>query len=80
MTSSRLAVWLLLSLLWAAGVAYVALGSWPTMPLDMPARDPQVQAALARAVQNHVIKHAAFALIPLLLVLTAVIWGRMRRV
>ena len=77
---TRLLVLLILSLLWAAGVAYVALGSWPTMPLDMPARDPRVQAALARAVQNHVIKHAALALIPSLIVLTAVIWRRMRRV
>ena len=75
----RLALPLLLSLLWAAGVAYVALGSWPTLPLDLPARDPQVQAALSRAVQNHVIRHTAAALLPILIVLSAATWRWLRR-
>lgn len=70
---------LLLSLLWAAGVAYVALDSWPTLPLDLPARDPQVQAALARAVQKHVITHAAIVLVPILIVLATAFLRRLRR-
>lgn len=67
---------LLLSLLWAAGVAYVATTSWPTLPLDLPASDPQVQAALSRAVQNHVIRHAAAALLPLLILGLAAVFRR----
>lgn len=70
---------LLLSLLWAAGVAYVAATSWPTLPLDLPARDPQVQAALARAVQNHVIRHAAVALLPLLIMALLAVFRRVGR-
>lgn len=79
MTSLRLAVWLLISLLWIAGVAYLALGSWPTLPLDLPARDPQVQAALARAVRNHLIQHVAVALIPLIALLATAMWRRPKR-
>ena len=75
----RIILLLLLAVLWAAGVAYVALGSWPTLPLDLPARDPQVQAALSRAIQNHVIRHAVVALLPMLIVVAAAVWRRMRR-
>jgi hypothetical protein len=70
---------LLLSMLWAAGVAYAALQSWPTLPLDLPARDPQVQAALARAVQNHVIRHTIAASLPLLMFIVALGWQSLRR-
>jgi len=48
------------------------------MSLDLPAGDPQVQAALARAVQNQVIKYGAIALLPPLLV-GALLWWRGRR-
>lgn len=70
---------LFLSLLWAVGVAYAALQSWPTLPLDLPARDPQVQAALAQAVQNHVIRHSIAASLPLLMFVIALGWQSIRR-
>ena len=69
---------LLLSVLWIAGVTYAALQFWPHLSMDMPARDPQVQAALARAVNAHILRHALIALIPAGLLLIAAAVARRR--
>lgn len=69
---------LLLCLIWIAGVGYTALQSWPTLPLDVPARDPQVQAALARAVNAHIVRHAIIALGPALVLVAAALILRRR--
>ncbi len=71
-------IWLLISCLWIGAVSWFAQQGWPRMSLDLPARDPQVQAALARAVQAHLLKHGALALAPPLLI-GIVLWRRRRR-
>jgi hypothetical protein len=61
--------------LWLVAVAYVAYSTWPHIPLDLPASDPQVQAAFARAVRAHLGWHAVAACVPP--VLFGLVW-RMR--
>ena len=70
---------ILLSVLWIGAVTYAALTSWPTLPLDLPARDPQVQAALARAMRAHVVRHALTALVPAVLVCGLAVWRKWRQ-
>ena len=38
--------WALLALAWIAGVAYVCLAMWPSMPLDISANDPATRAGV----------------------------------
>lgn len=66
-----------LCLLWIVAVGYAGLQSWPRLSLDMPARDPAVQAALARAQQAHAIRYGLIALgPPLILLAGAALWRR----
>ena len=76
MTSWRrrlLRAWVLLALAWIAGVAYVCVPMWPSMPLDMSANDPATREVFARAVRMHAARCAGLALMPPLAVL-AVGW------
>jgi hypothetical protein len=59
-----LRVWIIFSAIWLGGIAYAASRSWPALSLDLPRRDPQVQAAYDRAVATHVARHALLALAP----------------
>lgn len=59
-----LKAWIVLSILWAAGVAYFGWSNWPTIPLDVSADDPATRAAFDGAVQAHVLEYALLALAP----------------
>ena len=74
---TRLWPWLLISAIWIGAVAIAAANAWPTVPLDIPARDPEVQAALARAVRAHVLKFGAIGLVPVVLA-CGILWRRRR--
>ncbi len=52
-----------------AAVAFLCVRAWPGLPLDLPAGDPQVQAAYARAVTDHVVRYGLLAVVPPLLLL-----------
>jgi bacteriorhodopsin len=58
-----------LAVLWAGAMAYVGLQRWPTLPLDLPRNDPQIQAAYNRAVTAHVGRYIVLSLAPPMLVL-----------
>ena len=64
---------MLLALAWIAGVAYVCVPMWPSMPLDMSANDPATREVFARAVRMYAARCAGLALMPPLAVL-AVGW------
>jgi hypothetical protein len=68
-----LRAWVLLALAWIAGVAYVCVPMWPSMPLDMSANDPATREVFARAVRMHAARCAGLAFMPPLAVL-AVGW------
>ena len=73
-----IAIWALLALAWAGGVAAYAAKAWPRVPLDMSRTDPATVAALNRAIFQHAGTYAALALLPPLLVL-ALGWRVLRR-
>jgi hypothetical protein len=54
----------LLALAWIAGIAYVCLAAWPSIPLDISANDPATRAAFARAIFRHAVRCVAFGLTP----------------
>lgn len=64
----RLASWILATL-WIAAVAYLCLAAWPTIPLDLDAKDPALQAAYERARLLHAVRYALAALVPAALLL-----------
>lgn len=61
---TRYVAWLLGTLVWIAVIVYLARQGWPHMPLDVPASDPQVRAALQKAVTAHLLRYGGLALIP----------------
>jgi len=61
--------WVLLALAWIAGVVYVCVPMWPSMPLDMSANDPATREVFTRAVRMHAARCAGLALLPPLAVL-----------
>lgn len=71
----------LLSVLWIGAVAVICVQSWPTIPLDLDARDAALQAAFRQAAVLHVLKHAGVALAPAALLIGAARWiaGRRKR-
>ncbi len=69
---------IVIACIWIAGVAYGAGVTWPVFPLDMPAGDPEVQAAYDSAVWAHVIRHMLVALAPAA-ALIGLGWGLSRR-
>ncbi|MEW5963251.1 MAG: hypothetical protein AB1749_06765 [Pseudomonadota bacterium] len=69
MTLARAAV--VLGLAWIAAMAVLCLQSWPTIPLDLDARDPALLAAYRRAGLVHSVRYAAAALVPAALLLVA---------
>ena len=68
---------MLLALAWIAGVAYVCVPMWPSMPLDISANDPATREAFARAVRMHAARCAGLALIAPLALL-AIGWLMLR--
>ena len=62
-------LWAVLALAWIAGIAYVCLAAWPSMPLDISANDPATRAEFACAVSAHVVRCSILALAPPLLLL-----------
>lgn len=62
---------ILLGLVWAGAVAYAAWSGWPHLSLDLSAQDASTQAALQRAIINHVAVHLAAGLAPLIAVIAA---------
>ena len=64
MNRSVFNIWFFTSLVWVALIATFAWQSWPYLPLDVSASDPDTQAALNAAVTYHVIKNAIVALLP----------------
>lgn len=78
MAKVLLAIWVLLSLGWFALVAADARSNWPRLPLDVSASDAGTRAAYDRAINAHVIKHAAAAVIPPVVVL-GLVWPLLRR-
>ncbi len=69
---ARYMAWAVVSLIWAAVIAYLARQSWPVLPLDVPANDPQVRAALQSAVTAHLLRYGGLAVIPPALALIVV--------
>lgn len=59
----RIAVWTL-AVAWLAGAAYLCWAGWPTIPLDVAAKDPAFQAAYQRAINQHVLRYALTGLLP----------------
>ncbi len=74
------AILILVALLWIGFVAFQALESWPTIPLDMGGGGADVQNAHNRAVSDHVMRAAMIALVPAV-VLSIIGWliGRRKR-
>lgn len=68
-----------LSVLWIGAMAVVCVQSWPTIPLDLDARDPALQAALRRAGLMHALKYAVAGLAPAALLVAVAWWGARRR-
>ena len=64
-----LRLWLVVAVLWAGAMTYGCLQGWPTLPLDLPRTDPQIQAAYHRAVTAHVGRYVLLGLAAPLLVL-----------
>jgi hypothetical protein len=62
-------LWAVLALAWIAGIAYVCLAAWPSMPLDISANDPATRTAFARAIFAHAMRCSILALTPPLLLL-----------
>jgi hypothetical protein len=62
-------VWAALSLVWLAGVAYVCLAAWPSLPLDLSANDAATRSALVRAIAAHGLRSAILGLAPPLVLL-----------
>lgn len=54
--------WLVLSLVWLAGVGYLAWTTWPHLPLDVSQSDPATQAAFKAALRSHILLHAVAGL------------------
>lgn len=63
---SRALFWFLAlaSLAWIVAVAYLARAGWPAFSMDLSAADPAVRAAYDRAINAHVLRYAAIALVP----------------
>jgi hypothetical protein len=75
MTVLRVAT--VISLLWVAGIAYLAVEHMPTMPLDISADDPATVEAFEAARFQHVAVMTAVALLPALaLLMAARLWQR----
>lgn len=65
---------------WIAGVAYIAGQTWPVIPLDMPAGDPQIKASYDSALWRHIASYALLAIIPAAVLLgVSLILQRRRR-
>lgn len=73
MTLLRAAI--ILAVVWVGVVASLALSTWPAIPLDLDARDPNLQQIYRAAVTRHLALHAAAAVIPAVLV----VWMARRR-
>lgn len=68
------------AVLWMGFVAFQALQSWPTIPLDMGGGGAQLEAAYNRAVTDHVMRAAVIALVPgALLLIVGWLIGRRKR-
>jgi hypothetical protein len=61
--------WLVVSLLWAAAMAYLCYASWPRVPLDISAIDPATVEALRAMILKHVGFYGLVSAVPPLLVL-----------
>jgi hypothetical protein len=71
--------WLVLSLIWVAGVTYLCWSSWPHLPLDVSSVDPTTQDAFRAAVRDHVLRHTGLALVvPAMTYLLGRLWCRAR--
>ena len=64
MTRRLLWIWAAVSLAWLAGIGYVCVAAWPSLPLDLSADDPATRAALARAAAAHGVRCAILGLAP----------------
>lgn len=60
--------WLMLAVLWAGFVAFLAWQSWPRIPFDM-ANDAATREALQSAITFHIAAHAGLAIGPPLAIL-----------
>lgn len=69
MTLACIAV--VLGMAWIAAMAVLCLQSWPTIPLDLDARDPALLAAYRRAGLVHAVQYAVAALVPAAVMLVA---------
>jgi hypothetical protein len=57
-------VWLVVSLIWTAAVAYYGYHTVPYTPMDVSASDPATLDALRAATQKHVILFGMLAAVP----------------
>lgn len=63
-----LIIFAVISIGWIGFMAQAALDSWPQLSLDLSHVDPATQSAYQWAINMHVAKYAALALLPPLLV------------
>ncbi len=63
-----LVVFAAISIGWIGFMAQSALDSWPDLSLDLSHVDPETQSAYQWAINMHVAKYAAVALLPPLVV------------
>lgn len=68
MRTIGLVVFAVVSIGWIGFMAQSALGSWPQLSLDLSHVDPATQSAYQWAINMHVAKYAALALLPPLIV------------
>lgn len=67
-------VWLVLSLIWTAAVAYFGYTTAPYVPMDMSASDPATVEALRAATGKHALMYGLLAAGPPAI---ALIFGRL---
>ncbi len=68
MSRSLFVIWAVVSLAWIGIVAVFAYQTWPHLPLDVSHSDPGTQSAYQQAIAMHLVKHAAMAIVPALVI------------
>ena len=59
-----LTIWIVASLAWIAVAAYLCLGSWPRLPIDMILQIPRPGPASMVRIRGHVMRYALLGVLP----------------
>lgn len=58
-----LKAWIVVSLVWAATIGFLAWETWPRLPLDVSPNDPGTLAAHSAAVDFHLFQYGTLGLL-----------------